>query len=91
MMGWLRTRLPVPLAAPETAALRAARRRLVAALMLLAMLTLFWNPAASLLGGGAFALFLALVVFTAFQGAFWISAKNAADDAWLLSGEWRDE
>lgn len=91
MIDWLRSRIPVPMAAPETAGLRAARRRLIAVAVLLAALTLFWSTVAHVLGGGAFALFLALVVFIAVQGAFWLSAKNAADDAYLLSEEWRDE
>ncbi|MGF7154781.1 hypothetical protein [Novosphingobium gossypii] len=91
MIEWLRKKLPAPMAAPETAELRGARRRLIAGGSILAALTLFWTPIARLIGAGAPALFLGLVVFLAIQGAFWLSAKNAADDAWLLYGEWRDE
>jgi len=91
MTGWLRKRLPVPMAAPETANLRAGRRRLIAAAGGLGALTLFWSTAARLLAGGAFALFVGLVVFIAVQGVLWARAKTAADDAWLASGEWRDD
>ncbi len=91
MIDWLRNKLPAPMAAPETGELRSARRRLIAGATVLAVLTLFWTPIARLIGAGAPALFLGLVVFLAIQGAFWLSAKNAADDAWLLSGDWRDE
>ncbi len=91
MIEWLRKKLPAPMAAPETAQLRAARRRLIAGAGVLAILTLFWTPIARLIGAGAAAMFIGLVVFLAIQGAFWLSAKNAADDAWLLSGDWRDE
>lgn len=90
-MDWLRERLPAPMAAPESAELRKGRCRLVAAATSLAALTLFWAPIARVSGVAAPALFVGLAVFIAIQSAFWISAKNAADDAWLLSGEWRDE
>lgn len=91
MIDWLRKQLPAPMAAPETAELRGARRRLIAGASILAVLTLFWAPIVRLIGAGAPALFVGLVVFLAIQGAFWLSAKNAADDAWLRSGDWRDE
>ncbi len=91
MIDWLRKRLPAPMAAPETPELRAARRRLIAGAGILAGLTLLWTPITRLIGGGAPALFAGLVVFLSIQGAFWFSAKNAADDAWLRSGDWRNE
>lgn len=91
MIDWLRKQLPAPMAAPETAELRGARRRLIAVACVLAVLTLFWTPIERLIGVGAPSLFVGLVVFLAIQGAFWLSAKNAADDTWLHSGDWRDD
>lgn len=95
MMKRVRDHLPVPMAAPETASLRAARRRLIAALAMLGVLTLGWPLAAGLMGSGALALFGGLLAFISVQGIFWVRAKNAADDAWLLrdesiTGEGRD-
>lgn len=91
MIDWFSERLPTAMAAPEAEDLRSARLRLIAGATILAVVTLFWTPIAGLIGTCAPALFVGLVVFLAIQGGFWLSAKNAADDAQLLSGEGHDE
>ncbi|WP_103727273.1 hypothetical protein [Novosphingobium sp. HII-3] len=91
MKAWLAKHMPAPMAAPETAELRAARIRLIAAVVLVGVMTLFWGPVAGVLGAGAFALLVGLVVFIAVQGSCWVSAKNAADDDYLMSRIANDE
>ena len=76
--------LPVPLAAPESVRLAAARRRVIGALLLLALTCLgagvlsFINPLLPAV------LALALLVFLAIQIPLWLRAKLRADHAWLM-------
>lgn len=81
MKAWLAKHMPAPMAAPETAELRTARIRLIAALVALGAFTLFWNAIA---GRFALSLVVGLAVFILVQGIFWLRAKNAADDAYLM-------
>jgi len=76
--------LPAPLAAPESVVLAAARRRVIGALLLLAL---------TCLGAGEFraispllpaVLGLALLVFLAIQIPLWLRAKLRADHVWLM-------
>lgn len=82
MRAWLDKHMPAPMAAPETAELRTARIRLIAALVVLAVMTLFWTVIA---GRVALGVFVGLAVFIAVQGIFWMRAKNTADDDYLMS------
>lgn len=91
MKGLLTRIYGPPMAAPETAALKRARTRLLAGFGLLSILTLAWAPIQSVLGRAALALFVGLVTFLAVQFFAWMRVKTAADDEHLLSGSWRDE
>ncbi|EJL24258.1 hypothetical protein [Novosphingobium sp. AP12] len=82
MNPWLEKHMPAPMAAPETAALRAARVRLIVALVALGAMTAFWPVIA---GRVALGVFGGLAVFIAVQGIFWMRAKNTADDDYLMS------
>ncbi|MGE4404356.1 hypothetical protein [Pseudomonas sp.] len=83
MKAWIAKHMPAPMAAPETAELRTARMRLITALVLLGAITLFWG----VIGGRvALGLVAGLAVFIVIQGGFWVRAKNAADDDYLMSG-----
>lgn len=82
--------IPVPLAAPETRALRRARMRVIAAAGLLAAVCLFFAPFRELTGRFAVPAVLALVLFLVVQVPLWLRAKNRADDAFLMSGCGRD-
>lgn len=76
--------LPVPLAAPESAALAAARRRVIGALLLLA-LTCFGAGALSAISPLLPAvLSVVLLVFLAIQIPLWLRVKLRADHAWLM-------
>lgn len=88
MKGWLAKHMPAPMAAPETAELRTARVRLIAALVALGAITLSWNIIA---GPVALSMVVGLGVFILIQGSFWLRAKNAADDAYLMRGMSDDE
>jgi len=79
--------IPVPLAAPETPALRRARISLIVAATLLGVSLLFFTTLMALLGRGALALPVGLLVFIAIQGPVWLRAKNRADDDFLFHGE----
>lgn len=82
MNPWLDKHMPAPMAAPETAELRTARIRLIAALVALGAMTAFWPLIA---GRVALGLVVGLAVFIAVQGIFWMRAKNQADDDYLMS------
>lgn len=86
MIAWIRNMMPVPMAAPETVPLRNARRRLIAALCVLALMAFFWGPLAQRFGAFAFAVFVSVGAFCLVQGLMWISVKNAADDEFLMNG-----
>lgn len=83
MKAWLTKHMPAPMAAPETGALRTARFRLIAAMVTLGVMTLFWSAIA---GPVALSMLVGLAVFIVVQGGIWIRAKNAADDDHLMSG-----
>jgi hypothetical protein len=80
--------IPVPMAAPETRALRRARLSLIVAAVALAISLLFFTTILALFGRGvALALPVGLLVFAAIQGPVWLRAKNKADDYFLLNGK----
>ena len=83
MSSW-RDLIPVPLAAPETDDLRKARFRVIWGCAFVASILLFFGPLQALLGAMALALLVAGATFVGVQGWLWVSAKNAADDAWLF-------
>lgn len=76
--------LPVPLAAPESAALAAARRRVIVALLALGLTCLCadWLCGLSLLLAAT--LVAGLLTFLAIQTPLWLRAKARADNAWLM-------
>lgn len=75
--------LPVPLAAPETPALRGARLSLLAVLTLLGAVTLFWDDLVVVLGILAAGLAAGLIAHIVVLMPFWLVAKHKADAAWL--------
>lgn len=83
MTSW-RDMIPVPLAAPETKELRAARFRVIAACLVFAVALLFFGQLRQLIGSGALPILVAAFTFLAVQGWVWTRLKNAADDAWLF-------
>jgi fatty acid desaturase len=88
MKAWLAKHMPVPMAAPETAELRAARFRLIAAMLAIGVMTLFWSA----IGGPlALSVLVGLAVFICVQGFVWLRAKNIADDDHLMSGRSENE
>ncbi|GGN55381.1 hypothetical protein B2G71_19440 [Novosphingobium sp. PC22D] len=91
MRKFIEKHMPYPMAAPETRQLRSARRRLIGALVAVAILTWLWPLAVSVSKLGAAALFAGLGAFVLVQGLFWARAKNAADDAYLFSGDGCDD
>ena len=90
MAARLKDLVPVPLAAPETPALRRARIRVIVAAELLAAACVFFAPLRELTGRFAAPAVLALVIFLLVQVPLWLRAKNRADDAFLMSGCGRD-
>lgn len=86
-MSRLRDLVPAPLAAPETPDLRAARMRTIIGLCCLAGVVLFFSELRAAVGPITLASLTAVTTFVAVQGWQWISAKNAADDAWLMRGD----
>lgn len=91
MAARLRDLVPVPLAAPETRALRRARIRVIAAAVLLAAACLFFAPFRDLSGRFAAPAVLALVLFLLVQVPLWLWVKNRADDVFLMRGCGRDD
>lgn len=82
---WIDTRLPAPLAAPETPRLRRLRLTLVVQLALLAVLTAAWEPIVWV--GARLAatiLWLGLALACVVVGVVWLTAKIRADEAWLV-------
>lgn len=86
-MSRLRDLVPAPLAAPETPDLRVARMRTIIGLCFLALMVLFFGELRAAVEPIALASLAAAATFVAVQGWQWISAKNAADDAWLMRGD----
>lgn len=84
LLQWLRDRAPVPLAAPERPELRQARRRIIVALCLLALLCADWSSFARSHPHGSLAAVAGIGVFLMLQIPLWVQAKARADDAWLL-------
>jgi uncharacterized membrane protein YgaE (UPF0421/DUF939 family) len=82
----LRDLLPVPLAAPETKALRRARLRIAAVAIAAGLATLFFAELRGVVGRLALPLLVGLYAFLAVQVPVWLKVKNAADDAFLMKG-----
>lgn len=76
--------LPVPLAAPESVRLAAARRRVIGALLLLALTCLGAGELRAISPLLPAVVALALLVFLAIQIPLWLRAKLRADHAWLM-------
>lgn len=76
--------LPVPLAAPESVRLTAARRRVITALLLLALTCLGAGKLRAISPWLPAVLALALLIFLAVQIPLWLRAKLRADHAWLM-------
>lgn len=76
--------LPVPLAAPESAGLAGARRRVIGALLLLALTCLGAGELRTISPLLPAVLALALLIFLAVQIPLWLRAKLRADHAWLM-------
>lgn len=91
MFGRVKDLAPVPLAAPETAALRQARIRIIVALTLVALGCAFFAELRSLAGRFALPMVGGLIVFLAVQVPIWVRAKNRADDDFLMNGSVGDE
>jgi fatty acid desaturase len=77
--------VPVPIAAPETPALRRARFSLIVGLVALAAIVGFWPPLHHTFGILAVAVFAGLAVMIVVQGAFYVTIKRRADDEWLFA------
>lgn len=82
--GRIARHLPVPLAAPESMALAAARRRVIGALLLLALTCLGAGVLSAISPLLPAVLALALLVYLAIQLPLWLRAKLRADHAWLM-------
>lgn len=85
MTDW-RMMIPAPLAALETSELRSARFRVIAACALFAAIVLFFREFRGFAGSFALPVLASVATYAAVQGWLWLSAKNAADDAWLFRG-----
>ena len=83
MTSW-RDMTPVPLAAPQTRELRAARFRVIGACFVVAGALLFFGQLRQLSESAALPILAAAFTFIADQGWAWARLKNAADDAWLF-------
>ena len=81
---WLSDRAPVPMAAPETPALKRARLRILYALAALGMICLAWSTLPPAIVPEALAVVAGLAVFLALQVPVWAVPKSRADDAWLF-------
>jgi hypothetical protein len=91
MFGRVKELAPVPLAAPETPALRQARIRIIVVLALVALGCAFFAELRSLTGRFALPVMGGLIVFLAVQVPIWVRAKNRADDDFLMNGSAGDE
>lgn len=76
--------MPVPLAAPESGALRRMRLSILMTLVLLGAICLFWQDVISVCGIFAAALVAGLFAYLAVIVPVWLTVKKRADDAWLL-------
>lgn len=83
MTSW-RDRLPAPLAAPETPALRSLRLQFAGGLGALVLICLFFVPLRFYAGAFALAALASAATFSLLQGWQWFRLKTAADDAWLM-------
>ena len=81
---WLSARAPVPMAAPETRALRRARLRSLCALAALGLICFAWGQLPQTIAPEALAVVVGLAVFLALQVPLWAIAKSRVDDAWLF-------
>ena len=82
---------PVPLAAPESRQLVAARKRVIWAGGALAVLVGFFPILHALAGVYAVAAVVAAGVFAAIQVPIWARAKNVADDEYLFRDRGGDD
>ena len=81
---WLSERAPLPMAAPETTALKRARLRILCALAALGLVCLAWDTLPQTIQPLGLAIVVGLAVFLALQIPVWAIAKSRADDAWLF-------
>jgi len=81
---WLSDRAPVPMAAPETAALMRARLRILCALSVVGLICFAWGYFPKVILPEVLAAIVGLAVFLALQVPVWAIAKSRADDAWLF-------
>ena len=81
---WLSDRAPVPMAAPETPALKRARLRILCALVTLGLTCFAWGSLSQTIQPVGLAVVVGLAVFLALQVPVWAIAKSRADDAWLF-------
>lgn len=71
--------------------LRAARVRVMTACATLAVMVFFFAGLRTLAGPVALPALAALATFIAVEGWVWLTAKRAADDAWLMRGKEDDD
>jgi hypothetical protein len=81
---WLSDCAPVPMAAPETPALKRARLRILFALAALGVICFAWGELPQTIQPVGLAVVVGLAVFLALQVPVWAIAKSRADDAWLF-------
>ena len=83
MMKALKRAMPAPMAAPETSQLRAARVRIILALVLIAIVVAAWAPLYGIIGFPLVALLAGAAGMLAVQVPIYLAVKAHADDAWL--------
>lgn len=88
---WLRARMPVPMAAPETPHLRRMRHTIIGLCLALAFMALNWAPFLMLCGRYALVALQALVLALIMLSLIWARAKWRADEAWLFREEGKGE
>jgi hypothetical protein len=83
MITRLKEMMPAPMAAPETPQLRVARLRIIACLMLVAVIVSAWAPLYALFGFPIVALLAGALGMLSVQVPIYLAIKSHADDAWL--------
>lgn len=83
MIASLKDLMPAPMAAPETPQLRGARLRIIAGLMLVAVIVAAWAPLHALIGFPIVAVLAGALGMLAVQVPIYLAVKAHADDAWL--------
>lgn len=84
MIGRLRNMAPVPMAAPETRALRDARMLILACLTLLMAMVGAWRVLHAAFGIVAVGAVVGVLSTLLVQVPIYVAVKRSADDAWLL-------